>query len=42
MTFLMCVIFKILGRILNRFSKDMGLIDEVLPSVIIDIIQVIT
>jgi len=28
------------GRILNRFSKDMGLIDEVLPQTMIDCFQV--
>lgn len=28
------------GRILNRFSKDLGVIDEYLPSVIIDVIEV--
>lgn len=28
------------GRIMNRFSKDMGTIDELLPKVLIDAIQV--
>ncbi|KAK7601741.1 hypothetical protein V9T40_009182 [Parthenolecanium corni] len=28
------------GRILNRFSKDMGSIDEVLPSALIDCVQI--
>ncbi|XP_063908432.1 probable multidrug resistance-associated protein lethal(2)03659 isoform X2 [Zophobas morio] len=28
------------GRILNRFSKDMGYIDEYIPSVLFDVIQV--
>lgn len=28
------------GRILNRFSKDMGLIDESLPETMLDTIQV--
>ncbi|XP_073845798.1 probable multidrug resistance-associated protein lethal(2)03659 isoform X2 [Musca autumnalis] len=28
------------GRILNRFSKDMGQIDEILPTVMIDAIQI--
>lgn len=28
------------GRILNRFSKDMGAIDEVLPAAMIDSLQV--
>lgn len=28
------------GRILNRFSKDMGQIDEILPAVMIDVIQI--
>lgn len=29
------------GRILNRFSKDMGVIDEILPRMYLDSIQVI-
>ncbi|KAM7361614.1 putative multidrug resistance-associated protein lethal(2)03659 [Cochliomyia hominivorax] len=28
------------GRILNRFSKDMGQIDEILPAVMMDVIQI--
>lgn len=28
------------GRILNRFSKDMGQVDEILPAVMIDVIQI--
>ncbi|KAL7730042.1 hypothetical protein ACLKA6_009329 [Drosophila palustris] len=28
------------GRILNRFSKDLGQIDELLPSVMLDVVQV--
>ncbi|XP_062528577.1 ATP-binding cassette sub-family C member 4 isoform X3 [Bombyx mori] len=28
------------GRILNRFSKDMGAVDEVLPSAVIDVLQI--
>lgn len=28
------------GRILNRFSKDLGTVDEYLPSVIIDVIEI--
>lgn len=28
------------GRILNRFSKDMGAIDEILPKVLLDAVQV--
>lgn len=28
------------GRILNRFSKDMGAIDELLPSALIDCLQI--
>lgn len=30
----------ILGRILNRFSKDIGLIDETLPPILVNVIQV--
>lgn len=29
------------GRILNRFSKDLGTIDEYIPSVLIDVTEVI-
>lgn len=29
------------GRILNRFSKDVGNIDEQLPSALIDVLQVV-
>lgn len=29
------------GRILNRFSKDMGAIDEMLPRIMMDAIQII-
>lgn len=32
--------FNPCGRILNRFSKDMGAIDEVLPKMLLDAIQV--
>lgn len=28
------------GRILNRFSRDMGLIDEIMPRVMMDAIQI--
>lgn len=28
------------GRILNRFSKDMGQVDEILPSVMMDVFQI--
>lgn len=28
------------GRILNRFSKDMGQVDEILPTVMMDILQI--
>lgn len=28
------------GRILNRFSKDMGAVDEVLPAALLDVLQV--
>lgn len=34
------VTFFMLGRILNRFSKDIGLIDEILPNILVDVIQV--
>lgn len=30
------------GRILNRFSKDMGIVDEILPRMYLDSIQVWT
>lgn len=28
------------GRILNRFTRDMGLIDEILPSALLDVLQI--
>lgn len=28
------------GRILNRFAKDLGQVDEVLPGVMMDVIQI--
>lgn len=28
------------GRILNRFSKDLGIIDEYIPNVFFDVIEV--
>lgn len=28
------------GRILNRFSRDMGIIDEILPRMVLEAIQV--
>lgn len=28
------------GRVLNRFSKDIGQIDEILPSIMIDVLQI--
>uniref|UniRef100_A0A0K8VHX2 Putative multidrug resistance-associated protein lethal(2)03659 n=1 Tax=Bactrocera latifrons TaxID=174628 RepID=A0A0K8VHX2_BACLA len=28
------------GRILNRFSKDLGQVDEILPSVLMDVLQI--
>lgn len=28
------------GRILNRFSKDLGIVDEYIPSVLVDVIEV--
>lgn len=28
------------GRILNRFSKDIGQLDEILPSIMIDVVQI--
>lgn len=30
------------GRILNRFSRDMGAIDEILPRVLLETVQVST
>lgn len=30
------------GRILNRFSKDMGSIDEIMPRVMMDAVQIIS
>ncbi|KAH8420816.1 hypothetical protein KR222_005629 [Zaprionus bogoriensis] len=29
------------GRILNRFSKDLGQVDEILPSVMMDVLQIL-
>lgn len=29
------------GRILNRFSKDMGAIDEIMPRIMLDAVQII-
>lgn len=29
------------GRILNRFSKDLGQVDEILPSVMMDVLQIV-
>lgn len=29
------------GRILNRFSKDLGQVDEILPSVMMDVMQIL-
>lgn len=28
------------GRILNRFSKDLGQVDEILPTVLMDVLQI--
>lgn len=28
------------GRILNRFSKDMGQVDEIMPAVMMDVVQI--
>lgn len=33
--------YFILGRILNRFSSDLGTVDEMLPSIILEFIRVI-
>lgn len=32
--------FNISGRILNRFTKDMGALDEILPRTLLDVIQI--
>lgn len=32
--------FRVPGRILNRFSKDMGIMDELLPKVMLEALQV--
>lgn len=29
-----------LGRILNRFSKDIGMIDDMMPMILCDVLQV--
>lgn len=34
------ILTYILGRILNRFSKDMGAIDEFIPTLLLDVIHV--
>lgn len=28
------------GRIINRFSKDLGQVDEILPAIMIDMVQI--
>lgn len=33
-------IFFVLGRILNRFSKDIGMIDDMMPMILCDVLQV--
>lgn len=32
--------FNISGRILNRFTKDMGALDEILPRTLLDVLQI--
>ena len=32
--------FFVLGRILNRFSKDIGMIDDMMPMILCDVLQV--
>lgn len=31
---------RFLGRILNRFSKDIGMIDDMMPMILCDVLQV--
>ena len=33
-------LFFFLGRILNRFSKDIGMIDDMMPMILCDVLQV--
>lgn len=43
MLYIMCFLYEpraTLGRILNRFSKDVGIMDEILPFTLIIVIQV--
>jgi hypothetical protein len=37
--YFLCLLF-LSGQILNRFSKDMGSIDEILPQTLVDCVQV--
>lgn len=32
--------FFVLGRILNRFSRDIGMIDDMMPMILCDVLQV--
>ena len=34
------VIPSVVGRILNRFSKDIGMIDDMMPMILCDVLQV--
>lgn len=36
----MIKMISFLGRILNRFTKDMGALDEILPRTLLDVIQI--
>lgn len=35
------ILFLYLGRISNRFSKDIGAIDDILPKILLSYLQVI-
>lgn len=36
----MCCVVDFTGRVLNRFSKDIGQLDSLLPMTFVDFIQV--
>lgn len=37
---IVCTVFIFKGRIMNRFTKDMATIDDMLPLLMFDLIQV--